>query len=297
MLAMMKTASRPRSIVTAMIIAGAAIVAGCRAETAPPPSRSPDQRSAQPTGTTARSIGDLTGEWRIVSIDGQKVRPPAANLDKRPASISFAPPFYGGSAGCNSLGGIGVIDGGHYFTAPGPQTLIGCPPDLMKLETAWNQTMRANPAILSTGRGSWQLRGGGHMLDLADRRPSVIRPMPILESLAGTGWNLLEVDGHRLGYEPHATRKLSFSRGVWCATDGCRTAHARFRQTAGRIVPASAELAQAAGRCKSDAAHIGTIARLMAAPAHYVTGPNGEFLMAGSGHWLVASRDGPPAGK
>lgn len=168
---MMKTASRPRSIVTAVIIAGAAIVAGCRAETASPPSRSPNQRSAQPTGTTARSIGDLIGEWRIVSIDGQKVRPPAANLDKRPASISFAPPFYGGSAGCNSLGGIGVIDGGHYFTAPGPQTLIGCPPDLMKLETAWNQTMRANPAILSTGRGSWQLRGGGHMLDLADRRP------------------------------------------------------------------------------------------------------------------------------
>src|SRR5687768_2118368 len=68
-------------------------------------------------GTTARpqpEAGqiDLNGRWRILSIDG---RPPTGPAEgERAPSLVFSNYNFGGTAGCNDFGGLGLLADGHF---------------------------------------------------------------------------------------------------------------------------------------------------------------------------------------
>jgi len=237
----------------------------------------------------------LVGQWRIVSIDGQlqRGRRQDDGTESGP-SISFSSQSYGGTAGCNAMGGLGILDDGRYYTYPGPQTVMLCDDARMQHEGAWNGALRVGPVVERIGDGRLRLSGAGHVLELADRTPSPTFPDQAPSRLAGTHWFLHEIDGIAFPLQPSrgSIGRLSFAADGWAATDGCRTASAAFSQEEGRIAVKASEVHSPAVECaSSDGRPMTALSRMLTGTVKYLVGPNGELLMAANGHRLIGELD------
>ncbi len=239
---------------------------------------------SQPAATIEATA--LEGRWLITAFDDQR---PAATGERTP-SITFTRSGYGATAGCNALGGIGALHGARYYTMPGPQTLIGCLGTLAEQEKSLDAVMRAAPTITMSG-SDLQLAGGGHRLTLRRDGAGVAPPVEAAPMLAGTRFQIMSVDGTFLTPRSQTDRRpLAFDAEAWRTTPVCAAISGKFSQKDWSL--RASEIAVSRERCDDrDRAIDDAVRALLAADPNFSIGPNGEFLLAGGGHWLTAERD------
>lgn len=235
----------------------------------------------------ALAEADLFGHWQIVSLNG---RPQIGGdtAGERTPRIIFRPGFYGGSSGCNSFGGSGLFDGDRYYASGASMTAMGCR-DLEAQENAIVRLMTGSPLISRAADGTLTVTGGGANMVLR-RSPSVptveIEPSP--DVLAGTQWTLGSVNGESL--TGHGVPTLRFEADRWTLSDvGCGARAGAWRQRGDRIeaeIPAIVTRACAIPAWRLDERMLA----LLAASPRFVTGPNGEILIGGGGHWATGQR-------
>ena len=268
-----------------------------RTDPAPEPAASESRAAQPPAAPDAPGIrfADIEGHWRIVSADG--AAPRAVGEDggrRRTPRLHFAPTHYGGTSGCNFFGGLGLLEGGRYYGAPGGQTVMGCG-DLTAQEEAVTGIFWTSPRI-ALEDGTLTLTSDKHRLVLR-RDPSLdVPPAPSpgrVEPpvLAGTTWVIHAIDGRSiLAPGRENGRRLVFEAESWTGQAACATLSGGWRQQGDRIL-LTGPAATTEQLCPpADAAIDRKLAELMAAGPRFVTGPNGEILIAAGGHWLAGDR-------
>lgn len=254
------------------------------------PNESSQPASSDLTDTIDRSA--FEGRWIITAFDGQR---PAASSEggrDRIPSLSFSRTGYGGTAGCNALGGIGTLHRARFYALPGPQTMMGCLGPVAAHETMLDRVMRTSPHVAITPDGGMTLTGGGHRLTLRRDVGSVAPPIEPVPLLVGARFSIHTVDGTFLTpRSPHGdSRPLAFDASEWRATPVCATVSGKWRQDGWTLRGSDIVISRAT--CAQDGAAIDSAVRaVFASDPHFTIGPNGEFLLAGDGHWIAGERD------
>lgn len=244
--------------------------------------------TAAPVPTTAVT---LDARWAIVEFDGQAPVAAGPAFHDRVPSLTFTPTGYGGTAGCNALGGIGTQVGARYYTMPGPQTQMGCPTGLAEQETLLDQVMRGAPTIVSEAPGRVTLVSGSHRLMLMHSDSGDAAASPPAPVLNGLAFQIVSIDGAFLTpRNQQESRPLSFAADTWRAVPECAVLSGSWRQRGWqletKVVPPARD------RCPSQSSRLDeAVQAIFAAEPRFSVGPNGEFLLAGGGHWLTAARD------
>jgi len=282
------------------LLAALASLAACAA----PPQAAEPEPSGAPAAAPASlhpqpnppglTDADLHGRWRIVSLNA---RAPAGLAEDSPGErtpyLAFSPLGYGGNTGCNSFGGYGVHDGARYYASGAGQTAMGCG-DLTAQEETIIGILTASPRMLLSADGRLTLTAArGTMVVVRDRSAAPFPPPPDWGEraiLAGTVWRLAGVDGAWL-HEP-GRRTLAFEADRWSLSSECGATGGAWRQRGDRIEARPDPVATRA--CRAEAAAIDDrLIALLAARARFVTGPNGEILIGGGGHWATGERPRP----
>ncbi|HEX8364221.1 MAG TPA: META domain-containing protein [Allosphingosinicella sp.] len=255
-----------------------------------PPAPVPAAAPAPVTEAPELSDAALFGRWEIVAVNGAAPRPSAGQRGgERTPFLVFGAGSYGGSTGCNSFGGLGVLAGGRFYASGASQTAIGCG-DLTAQEDAIIGILTGSPSVSAAADGRLTLgsaRGTILLRRAADGAPA--RPAeeegPAL--LAGTRWTIASVDGRRL--PESARRSLAFEAESWSLAGPCGATGGAWRQQGDRI-DARPEPAEARA-CGPDAAALdAALAATLAARPRFATGANGEILIGGGGHWATGER-------
>jgi heat shock protein HslJ len=266
---------------------GPAALSACTA--APPePAAAPVAIAAPPAPAPAPSRAlaeaDLYGHWQIVSLNG---RPPIGAEGERSPRIVFGPGSYGGSGGCNSFGGYGLFDGTRFYASGVMMTAMACR-DYEAQENAVVRLMTGSPLIARGADGALTITGGGAAMVLR-RTPGVLTTVDVRppEVLAGTEWTIETFDG--AGLAPHDRPVLRFEADRWSLRSRCFRIDGRWRQTGDRI---EARPDPIAGQtCPPAPLRIDrSLPALLASSPRFVTGPNGEILIGGGGHWATGQR-------
>jgi heat shock protein HslJ len=244
-----------------------------------------------PAPAAALADSELFGRWRIVSLNGAPPLPGIGRTDGRDRPyLVFGPGSYGGNTGCNSFGGYGVLLGDRFYASGAMQTAIGCD-TLMAQEQAITSGLRLSPTVTLApdGRLTLTSRGGGSMvLERDTAAPAPLPYVPALALLAGTSWAVGGIDGEWLNNQGGLT--LAFEADRWTLTGPCGTRWGGWRQSGDHVEPVGAAVAQAKPCPAAAAAHDAALAALLASPTRFTTGPNGEILIGGGGHWLTGER-------
>ena len=275
-----------RSRVAALLLT----LGACAAPSEPPPPPEPKAEAAAPAPAATLGEATIFGRWRIVSLNGA---PPSTGIGRtdgrdRPYLV-FGPGSYGGNTGCNSFGGYAVLVGDRLYASGAMQTAIGCG-TLMAQEEAILRALAASPSLALAPGGRLTLTSAGRSMvlerDAAGQQPPRSVETPTI--LAGTTWTVGGVDGEWLRNQGGLT--LSFEADRWTLNGPCGTRSGGWRQSGDRIDPMGAPTV-AARPCPADAAALdGRIAALLVSPTRFATGPNGEILIGGGGHWLTGER-------
>jgi heat shock protein HslJ len=232
----------------------------------------------------------LYGRWRITGINGSA----PLKFDRTDASrayLTFSQATYGGSTGCNSFGGTGLLVGRRWFGEPPMATQQGCA-HLTAQEQAIMSIVSSGPAIafqgpaeatLATALGSLRLR--------REAAPDVeaVEPAPML--LAGTAWEVRSIDGRPVGELSRRERaRLSFDADRWKLDAGCSPLTGPWRQV-GRAVTMELSSKQPSGCSPTLKAEDDAIRAMFRATPQYVVGHNREIVLGGGDHWLTGSFD------
>jgi heat shock protein HslJ len=236
--------------------------------------------------TAAPSSAPLKGNWRIDSIDGRAPLSVREDADtQRTPRFGFGERSYGGTSGCNFMGGLKIERGSRLYTYPGPQTQMACLGPLGAQEAAIDVLFRSSPTIAWNGE-SVVLTGAGHTLRLVPEpgRPPVQDPPEAWQGtrLAGQSFELHQIDGDSLNRRPAPL--LRFGERTATLTRLCP------RPISGAYVQGPGSLRIVFNpSCPAAQRHF-------AGPLATASGPNGELLLAGEGHWLAGDnlrRDRP----
>jgi heat shock protein HslJ len=253
----------------ALLLAAAACSSAPSAPAAPEPER--------PT---------LLGQWRIVALDG---RPLAVGRDGRPPVLTFDEDGYGGYAGCNAFGGQGLTHEGRFYGGFALSTAMACGAPFDGQERGVQRLLGSGPRIEWLGSDRLVLAAPGQRLELAPAGPLpsgrfVVAPIPLI----GTAWSFAALDGRAIempGARSGPTLTVEGDR--FTLETPCLTAEGGWAQTGPGAVSMSpdrrtARTCNPASRGQSEA-----WAQAMRGALRYGSGPNGEILLAGGGHWMV----------
>lgn len=282
----MKTPMTWRNRLAATLALG---LAACAPEAAPNGSsarvRVPEAAPAEAPG--AGQVASIEGRWRIVSLDG---RPPAETREEGAApSLSFTRHVFGGTVGCNSFGGLGLLADGHYAVHSWASTLVGCHDERGRQELALSRLMFARPKVTELGEGRLRLEGGGHFVEIERSGSHPERPYASNPDLSGTRWRIVMMDGQEASPDPTG-RLLRFGDGTWQGLASCATLSGTWRREGDRI-RVGEQIATTRQLCRPEHVQIDeSFAALMRSNPRYVVGPNGELLLAGGGHALAGGR-------
>ncbi|HEX8568726.1 MAG TPA: META domain-containing protein [Caulobacteraceae bacterium] len=250
----------------------------------------PSSDAAEPRGEAERAAPSLYARWSVLEVNGRPART-LRSESERP-EVSFSPSGYGGSTGCNSFGGMGLLVGNRWFADPAMATQQGCG-ELDQQESAIFTVLAGGPvltwegadvAVLRTADGTLRLRRLGPLPP--EREPS---SPPML--MAGTRWDLRTVDGAPIDPRAKQPPRLTFEADRWTLEAPCSTRSGAWRQEEGAVVvePATVSTSRA---CADALAGPGeALARAVEGRLSYVVGPNGEFVLAGRDHWVVGWGD------
>jgi heat shock protein HslJ len=257
-----------------------AVLAGCSVEN---DERSPNDPAANgsTTNNSAQAVA-LTGTWLITAFD----EAPPVLVEDRPPSLTFTRGGYGGTAGCNALGGIGTLQGDRYFSFPGPQTQMGCSDPVGEHEAILHTVMLGSPRTSQGEDGRLVLQAKGHRLVLRrdEHTPDAPnQPAPSLDlmqfhidTINGTANTWVASKGLSLEFDgPHWHLKTvcGTSIGIWKQRDWLL----EISQTGDTVSPCGSEDQEIAK----------TVGAVLASRPSFALGANGEFVMAGGGNWMV----------
>jgi heat shock protein HslJ len=229
----------------------------------------------------------IYGRWRITAVNGAAPNQFDRTEESRP-HLSFSSSRYGGSTGCNSFGGTGLLVGRRWFGEPPMATQQGCGP-LTAQEQAITRIASSGPAIAFQTRAEATLTSKAGSLRLRREdgpEPEAIEPPQML--LAGTSWEVGSIDGNPVGELNRRTRaRLTFEADRWSLDAGCSPLGGIWRQS-GRAVTMEISSKQPSGCSPLLKAEDESIRAMIAAGPHYVVGHNRELVMGGGDHWLTA---------
>lgn len=232
----------------------------------------------------------LYGSWTVLAINGSAPLRLGAAYPAHP-SLVFSPSRYGGSTGCNSFGGTGLLVGDRWFGESPIATQMGCGP-LAAQERTIIGIAAGGPTVAFQGPGEVTLSTRAGSLRLR-RDADAVAPQSEPESLllAGTAWEVTTIDGRPLP-EPIGpeARRLGFEADQWVLNGVCAPLAGKWRQ-AGQSVRMEVT-SKTARDCGPVVKPLDDALRAMiSAGPRYVTGPNRELVMAGGGHWLTGRFD------
>lgn len=257
-----------------------AVLAGCSVEK---DDRSPNDPAANgsTTNNSAQAVG-LSGTWLITAFDDA----PAVQVVDRTPSLTFTRGGYGGTAGCNALGGIGTLHGDRYFSFPGPQTQMGCSDAVGEHEAIIHAVMLGAPRISQSEDGRLVLQANGHRLVLRRDEHTPDSPNPTAPLLDFMRFQIDTIDGAADTRVASNGLSLEFDGPQWRLKTVCGTMSGiwkhrdwllEFTQTEDTASPCGAEDQEIAK----------TVGTILASGPSFALGANGEFVMAGGGNWIV----------
>lgn len=234
----------------------------------------------------AESPPPLAGNWRIVEVDGRAVLHIDEDAGKpRTPRFWFGARSYGGTSGCNFMGGLKIERDGRLYTYPGPQTQMGCFGPLGDQESAIDALFRSAPTVAHAD-GAVVLTGGGHSMRLVAEDGGIPGEDPPEawqgRSVVGQRYELHQFDGDSLNHRP--APRIEFGNGKVTLTHVCP------KPVFGPYVPEGKTLHIAL----FDACEMAL--EYFSKPLATVSGPNGELLLASDRHWIAGDnlrRDRP----
>lgn len=242
-----------------------------------------------------RSLGDIKGSWRVVSIDGEALPETAEE-----PFIAISSDAIGGSIGCNAFGGLALLSDGRIATHSWGGDAMGCPGRLNQQEQAISELFLSNPQVLLEN-DQLEIRSSAHRLTLTrmagsndlGRSPDPMRiPVvgPVSQKLTGTRWTIRNIDGKAASSSPD-DRHLRFSQDGWQGLASCATLFGTYAIQGDRLLVED-EIGGTEQNCTGEYLAIDdAFADLMRSDPRYLVGPNGELLIAGGGHVLRGSAE------
>lgn len=227
-------------------------------------------------------------KWRVVAIDGwaPESRPADDGSDPAPA-FTFGMRSYGGSAGCNALGGLYAQVDDRLYTMLGPQTAMGCSGARKAQEDAANAIFYASPEVRRSGK-RLTLNGGGHTMELERTAPASYPDSPEAwqgPGILGQSYVVHEVNGRRTDgkriWSKTPPRLRFTSERVEMRLDCPQPATGRFAPSTETI-----DVAGLSPTCRAKGTRDAELAAILAA-ARFVSGPNGELLLASRAGWAI----------
>lgn len=251
-------------------------------------------RPASPSPSPSLSpVPQFAGRtYTIVAIDGKSPASMATDDgERRTPRFGFVERSYGGTSGCNGMGGLYAQVGDRLFTMPGPQTQMACAGRLGEQELVIDAVFAASPTILRSGDAS-ELHGAGHVLSLEqDAAADTMGEVPTAwqgEALAGQSfviWSVNGLRGERTARDGWPAARLRFTADRLTATIDCTAPIATAFRQAGRRLEANGIVATC------PAPRNAAFAAIVAASPLLVSGPNGELLIASSAGWITAENE------
>jgi heat shock protein HslJ len=119
-----------------------------------------------PTLSCERAMADSELEnmyWRILSMEGAPIEAPGM---RREASIRFLGQDrrFSATVGCNTINGAYDLDGSKLSLAPGPMTMMACPPPLDAIERRFTELLGTVAELRVTGPTAELLDSKGEAL-------------------------------------------------------------------------------------------------------------------------------------
>ncbi|MBS7670936.1 META domain-containing protein [Croceicoccus gelatinilyticus] len=250
--------------------------------------------AAEADRETVPAPEDITGRWRITSIDGETL-PVSGNEPY----LAFSTDAAGGSVGCNHFGGTTLYAQGRIAAHSWGGDAMACMEPLGKWENAIAELFRAHPQVKLTG-DRLRLKAGDHEIELTredgaqplDRSPDPMRiPVadPVAQDLANTEWTIRALDGDTASSSP-IDRHLRVYEETWQGLASCATLFGTYRRQGNRLI-VEGDIAGTEQNCPPEyATQDDAFAALMRADPHYLVGPNGELIIAGDEHVLTGDR-------
>lgn len=227
-------------------------------------------------------VGSLGGRWNILSIDGRA--PVKTAYGQRPQLV-FGPSSYGGNAGCNDFGGLGLAHEGRWYGDFAMANQMGCAEPLSGQDAAVHGLLASGPTFRFSGANRVTLATAQHRVELARIGAAQLEPSDVPRPLIGTRWTFRAIDGAwRTGRQESAliVEGDGFRLDTSCGTlEGGweQQGEGRARFVPGHRTPKACPAAERAWHER--------LANGLAGEKRYVTGPNGEIVLAGDGHWLT----------
>ena len=113
---------------------------------------------------------------------------------------------------------------------------------------------------------------------------------PFISSSSSTRFQIHSVDGTFLTPRSQTDSRLAFDALEWHATPACAALSGKWRQEGWTLRASNIVVSRA--NCGNEGIAIDDAVRaVLAANPHFTIGPNGEFLLAGDGHWITGASD------
>ncbi|MXO75999.1 META domain-containing protein [Altererythrobacter aerius] len=261
----------------------------------PAPDRTAGANLSEDIDRHIRSLEDLKGSWRVVSIDGEAL----PEMAEEPF-IAISSDAIGGSIGCNAFGGLALLSEGRIAAHSWGGDAMGCPGRLNEQEQAISELFLANPQVLLEN-DQLEIRSSAHRLTLRRTRrasdsglsPDPMRiPVagPVSQKLADTRWTISRIDGQTASSSP-SDRHLRFSQDGWQGLASCATLFGTYAIQGDRLLVED-EIGATEQNCTGEYLALDdAFADLMRSDPRYLVGPNGELLIAGGGHVLIGNAE------
>ena len=218
------------------------------------------------------------GAWRILSVDGVAAR--SARGQGAGPSVLLWPGGYGGNGGCNGFGGIGVWVDGRWYADPPMMTAMACQ-GVMDQEMTIAAVLASAPAMRAFEDGHMEARSDVGTLVLT-RSSEPLAPPDAAEPALMAGRQFLIHTTDNSGWDHGASTRLDFDADRWRVVSDCGATGGGWRQTGARLELAVDRQDDA---CDEVAPHL-ALRNMTGGQGGFAIGPNQEFVIGGSGHWL-----------
>lgn len=244
--------------------------------------------SANPsTQAVAEDQFSLSGEWQIAALNGDTL---ALGHNGQQSVLTFDANGYGGYAGCNGFGGQGLVHEGRFYGGFATSTAMACGTPLDGQESAVQSLLASGPSIEWLGPDRVALAISGQRMELRRSGPlpatrTIAPPIPFIGTYSTFG----ALDGKTIDMPGARTGPILLVEGDrFTFETPCVVVEGNWSQNGADTVSFSPDVRTPRACNSSSRMHSEDWTGAMQGTLRYVNGPNGEILLAGGGHWMVA---------